>query len=266
MATKKTGTRIFAVISIILSVLVLLLALTSIVGVWVVHSTAIDVATGVLDGVGQLAQTGQNGLSRLDTRLSNLQEAVGEIESAVDQIAQNVEDKGLVMTLLPPEKEQRLETTAEQISDGLASVKDVLEAVVELKQTVDRLPFVNLPEPDAEKVQTTTENIDTIRSDVADLKANVRQFREESAAEISKISSAAVNVGNRLETSRENLAQIDGRLETLQTAADQLQQRIALYLTIIAVVFTLMFAWVIYAMVVLIQRALAQLQGQQIQD
>ena len=150
MATKSTGQRIFAVISIILSVLVLLLALAGIIGAWSGRSAAIEVTTGILKGVDQLAQTGRNGINRLDTRLNNLQTAVGEVEAAVDQVGQNVADKGLVMTLLPPEKEQQLEATAQQITDGLAAVKDVVQAVAELKQAIDRIPLVNLPEPEPE--------------------------------------------------------------------------------------------------------------------
>ena len=58
MSSTNTGKRIFAVISIIISVLVLLLAVAGILGTWVARSTAIDVASGVLAGVDQLAQVG----------------------------------------------------------------------------------------------------------------------------------------------------------------------------------------------------------------
>jgi archaellum component FlaC len=262
MAKKSTSQRVFAIISIIISGLVLVLALAGIIGVWSLRATAINITTGVLDGVGELAQVGRNGVTRLDTRLTGLQTTVNEIESAVDQVGQNVEDKGLVMTLLPQEKEQRLEDTAQQITDGLASIKDAVQAVRDLKRAIDQIPFVNLPEPEAEKVAATQESIDSLRSGVTDLKNNVREFREESAAEISKISTAAENVGNRVAISRENLAEIDGRLEALQNGATNLAQSLAIYITVAIVIVTLMFAWVIYAMVVLIQRALAQLRNE----
>jgi chromosome segregation ATPase len=263
MSSKSTGQRIFAVISIIISVLVLLLAVAGIVGTWAGRSPAIEVATGVLEGVDQLAQVGRNNIARLDTRLANLNNAVGEVEAAVDQIAQNVEDKGLVLTLLPPEKEQQLENTAQQISDGLASVRELIEAVVELKQTIERLPFVDLPEPDPERVQATAENISSVRESVDELRSDIRQFREGASGEISKISTAASNVSRRLSTSQENLAQLDGRLAELQSRANQLKERIPIYVTTVAVLLTLLLAWVSYALVVLIRRALANLRGQE---
>jgi hypothetical protein len=134
--------------------------------------------------------------------------------------------------------------------------------VRDLKQAIDRIPFVNLPEPEAEKVAATQESIESLRSGVTDLRNNVREFREESAAEISKITASVESVGNRVATSRENLAEIDGRLEALQNDAANLAQNVAMYITVAVIVITLVFAWVIYAMVVLIQRALAQLRGE----
>lgn len=260
MATKSKSQRILAIISIIISGLVLLLALTGIIGVWSLRGTTINITTGVLDGMGELAQVGRNGVSRLDTRLTGLQTTVNEIEAAVDQVGQNVEDKGLVMTLLPPEKERKLENTAEQITDGLASIKDTIEAVRELKQAIDKIPFVNLPEPELEKVAATQESIDSLRSGVTELKDNIREFREESAAKVSNISDAAKDVGDRITTSRENLAEVDGRLEALQDDATKLARNLTTYITVAIIIFTLVFAWVIYAMVILIQRALVQLR------
>ena len=261
MATKTTTKRILTVVSIILSGLVLLLALTSIISAWSTRNTAIQISTGILEGADQLAQVGRNSIARLDTRLSRLETTVGEVETAVDQIGQNVEDKGLVMVLLPPEKEQQLENTSQQITDGLAAVKDTMEAVRDIKQAIDRIPFVNLPEPEPEKVAAAEESVDSLRNGVTDLKNSIRQFREESATKISKISTAAEDVGNRLTTSRERLAQLDARLEELQTGATQLQQTIPMYVNTTVVLLTLALAWVIYAMVVLIRQSLAQLRG-----
>jgi uncharacterized phage infection (PIP) family protein YhgE len=261
MATTSTMQRILGLISMIVSGLVLLLALGGIIGAWSLRGTTIQVSTGILEGVDQLAQVGRNNIARLDTRLSQLETAVGEVIAAADQIKQNVEDKGVVMVLLPPEKEQQLENTTQQISDGLAAVKDTIEAVREIKQTIDRIPFVDLPELDPAKVAATEESIDSLRSGVTELKNDVRQFREGSAAEISKISTAAENVGNRLTTSRDRLAEVDDRLEALQNGATQLVQSAPIYINTIVVVLTLVLAWVVYAMVVLIRQSVAQLRG-----
>ncbi len=255
MASKSIAQRIFAVASIILSVLVLLLSATGMPGAWVARSVAIDVATGVLDGVAHLAQAGQDRIGRLDTELTNVRQEVGEVEATSDRIAGEVEDKGLVLTLLPPEKEQELGASVQQVVDGLVSVREVVQAVIELRDSIDRLPFVSLPAPDQERVQAMEDGISSVRNGLDDLKADIRQLREGTASEVSKISTAASNINHELETAQQDLAQVDGRLVALQAEVDQLRQRIATLLTIAAVVTTLLLAWVSYAMVVVIRRA-----------
>ncbi len=188
-----------------------------------------------------------------------MNQAIGEVEAAVDQIAQNVEDKGLV-TLLPPEKEQELENTAQQISDAMDSFKGVVEAVGELKQAIDRIPLVDLPQPDPKRVQATEENINSIRSGLDELTAAIRVLRQNASTEISKLSAAASNTRARIETSQENLEQIDNRLEALQNDVGQLKQRIPLYVTTVAVASTLSFVWITYAMIALIRQALSDLR------
>ena len=261
MATESATQRILAITSMIVSGLVLLLTLAGIIVAWNMRSAVIELSSGVLDGVDQLAQIGRNNITRLDSRLAQLETAMGEIESAVEQVGQNVEDKGLVMTLLPPEKEQHLENLTQQITDGLATIKEVINATRELKQAIDRIPFINLPELEPAKMTATEEAITSLRNGVTDLKNNIRQFREEAVAEISEISTATENVGNRLASARENLAQIDSWLGALQTGAAQLKQTIPIYVNILVVILTLVLVWVGYGMVVLIQRALVQLQG-----
>ena len=223
MASQSTGKRVFSIVSIIISGLVLVFAVATIIGTWTTLGTVIDIATGVLEGVDQLAQVARNGTDRLDIGLTNLHEGLDEVTLAIDKISQNVEDKGLIITLLPPEKEQKLENTAERLSDGITSVKGTIEAAIELKQAIDRIPFVDLPQLDPQKVQATEESINSIRSDIDELAADIQDFREGAATDISKLSTATSNISDRLETPQENVAQINSRLEALQTAVNRLK-------------------------------------------
>ncbi len=260
MASKSIAQRIFSVVSIILSVLVLLLSIAGIPGAWLARSVGIDVATGVLDGVDQLAQAGRDSIGRQDSRLTNVRQMVGEVAGSADRIAREVENKGLVLTLLPPEKEQELAASAQQVADGLDSVQEVVQAALELGKTINRLPFVRLPAPEQEQVQAMKEGISSVRNGLDDLKADIRQLREGTASEVSKISSTASNIDHGLETAQADLAQVDSRLIALQAGAGQLKQRISTLLTIVAIVTTVLSAWVSYAMVVVIRRAWTDLR------
>jgi uncharacterized phage infection (PIP) family protein YhgE len=261
MATQSGGKRFFSIVSIVINSLVLLIAVVAIIGVWASLGRVVEVTTGVLGGVEQMAQTGRNGLQRLDTGLTGLQTRLDDVTSAATQAAQTIEDQGLVKTLLPPEKMQRLEDVAEQISAGVTAIKEAADAARELVQAINRIPFVELPLPDPERVQAMQENAEAIRANVKEMAVGVQQVQAGMADKISTVSTTASKISGRLETTRENLQPVDSRLETLHTAAGQLKAQAQTYITLVAVGLTLFWAWIIYAMVSLIRGGLAGLRA-----
>ncbi len=255
MAAISSKQRIFAIISIVLSVLAVLLVVIAMIGTWIIRSVTIDVSAATLDGVNQLSQVGRNGILRLDNGFANLREPVGEVQSAAEQLAQSVEDQGLIMTLLPAEKEQELQSAAQEIRDTFDNIKEVISTSISLVQAIDRMPFVDLPGPNMERVQTIEEGIESIRADVSNLRTNIQEFRQGAAGGILNVSDAAADLDARLAEKQDDLAALDNQLEALQEAANQLKQTIATAMTVAAIVLTLLFAWIIYALVVLILNA-----------
>lgn len=258
---NKTWRRIWAITSIVLSVVALLLSVAAIAGTWVARGVAVDLSTGVLDGIDGLAQVGRDGISRLDAGLGEVRGVVTTVEDAVSQIGKNVEDKGLIMTLLPPEMEAELEGIAQRVRDVFADIRGVFAAVIELKRAVDKIPFVKTPSLSEERVQAIEEDVNGVRSSIDGLKADIRQFREGAAGEISKVSDAAANVDSRLGATQDDLAAADGQLAELQARVEVLKRRLATLLTVAAVVMTLLFGWVAYALVRLIQQSWIGLRG-----
>jgi chromosome segregation ATPase len=253
--------RVWAITSIVLSVIALLLSVTAIAGTWIGRSATVSVSHGVLSGVDRLAQVGREGVSRLDGRLGEVRGVVTTVEDAVNQISKNVEDKGLIVTLLPEEKEQELEAGAQEVRQVFADIRGVIESVIELKQAIDKIPLVSTPSLSEERLQALQEDVNSLRSGVDELKGNVRQFREGAAGEINKVSAAASDVDSRLGEAQDDLAAIDGQLGELQARIVTLKQRLATLLTIVALVLTLLFGWIVYALVRLIQQSWMSLRA-----
>jgi uncharacterized phage infection (PIP) family protein YhgE len=243
-------------------VLVLLLSAAGTVGIWIGRGAAIDVNDSLMEGVDQLAGAGRQGATRLGEGVDEIRVSVGEVESAVDEVAQDVSDKGLVMTLLPPEKEEKLVNTADNISEILNSITSVVETAFDLYKAVDDIPLVNLPKPEEAKVQALTDDVQEIQDGVDQLAADIQDYRDGAASGVSKISEAAGKVNDRLETTNQNLSDLDSNLADLQTRANDWQGRFRTMATIIALVVTLFLIWIIFAMVNLIMKYWAELQAQ----
>lgn len=251
IGAMSTGRRIWSWTAIVISVLVLLLALVGIAGTWVARGVVIETGTAVLTSIEEVAGIGREAVGTVNGVVSEVQAVTSQVESAVDNIAQNVSDQGLIMTLLPPEREQQLRNAAERIGDAVASIVATVNAVRDLLDAIDSIPFVEAPRLDPERVTRMETEVQEFRDGLEQLAADIQQFRDGIAGDISRISNAAGAVTDRLGTTSANLNEVDSSLADVQNRARALRENLATIMTVIAIVITLFLAWVIYGMAAL---------------
>jgi hypothetical protein len=245
--------RIWYVVAIVLSILVLLSSAAAIVGTWVARGLLSDVSVSLLGVVENTAVGLRRAGERLDQSLADMQSASSEIAEASAQISANVADKGLIAVLLPEEQEQKLMDRARSVQETVATIRDLLATGVGMYQTIDRLPFVNLPKPRQEDVAKIEQAVLDSGTRAEELRKNVREFRTGVSGEIGKVEQAALRLSERLDESRGRLAELDADLAALQDLAGRLKTSIPTALTIVAVLLTLFLAYVIYSQVEVIR-------------
>jgi hypothetical protein len=247
----STGRRILIIAVFVISGLVLLLSLVAVVGAWAGRSAAIELVTEFTTGVDQLAGAARNGIAKLDADVDDVRDVVGRVRDAADQAAQNVSDEGLLLTLLPPDIGAQLESLATRVRSTVDSVMMVLSAANDLVDAVRALPFVDVPQ--AEDVSAIQNQVQGIRTDVEQLAADVRQFRENAAAEIATVSRTASEIDARLDNTQQDLAAVDGKLAWLQDTANYIKEHFPLWMTIATVLLTALLLWVSYGMIYLMR-------------
>ena len=257
----STGRRIWIVTAMVISIIVLVLNVAGIAGTWVARGVVIDIGIATFETIDQVAGIGREGAAAVDDVVAEIRTVTGEVVAAVDEIASDVSNKGIVLTLLPPEKEQRLYDAADRVGETVDSILSVIEAVTGLLEAIDSIPFINLPKPDPAEVEEMQANVQALADDVEQLASDIQQFRDEAAGEISRISSAAEEVGGRLDNTRANLSEIDSSLADIQERANAIKQRFSTIVTVIAVILTLLLAWVAYGMVALTRNYWAELRA-----
>ncbi len=251
---KSMLARSFQILSIVLCVLVLVASLSAIVTTWVTMRAANEVAIQTLDGIDRAAQGLRDAIGRVDNRVENAQSQLGSFKQAGEQLAQNVSDKGLVLTLLPEQKEQQLQAAGENLASTLAGFHETALAVTTLVHAVDQLPFVSLPEPDPQRVQAAEQAIDSVQASIGELTSDVRQARAGSAGAVSRITALADTVDGRLAAIKSNLDQVDARLASVQDRANQYKQNLPTVLFLSAAFITLILLWVMYSQLVVLDR------------
>jgi BMFP domain-containing protein YqiC len=248
-ANRHIGRKIGYSLVIFLSGLVIVLCVVGVIGSWILRSTLTDLSTDVLTLVENSAGSIRQVAGRVDGLLAEGQQVTGNISQAADQLSQNVEDKGLVMVLLPEEQEQKLTATVQQVADTFATIQDLVATGLEIYRTVNSLPFVSLPTPDSEQIASLQDTIANVQSATAQLTGAIEDFRSGAAEKVDVVSTGADGLTDSMQQGRDKLATLDAQLAALQDKAAQLKETIPAWLLVAAIVLTLLLAYILYTQV-----------------
>jgi phage shock protein A len=249
----KTGRRIWYGIAIFLCSLLLLLSAAGIIGVWVTQRAVSNAVVQLLDSVsnvtGSLRQTAQT----VDQKLASMQDITSSISTASASLSQQVADQGLIKLLLPEQQTQNLSNTAASVKDAISTLQDMLTSIRTIYQTIDSIPFVNLPAPSQDQIDKFGESITTIQSAVDEVTNAITAFRAGASEKISLVTQAVDQLTGKLTDARTRLAELDTQLANVQDKLAQLQQIVVVVLFLMSVLGSLFLAWVIYTQVEVIR-------------
>jgi hypothetical protein len=256
----QTFHRILAGLTIFICALVLLLSVAGIIGTWVAGRAVSDAAVQLLDGIDRSAGAARTLIARVNTEVGQVRDQVATVKSATDQISQNVNDKGLVLTLLPAETDNELLTSVRKVAESVASIREAVTSAIELYRAINRMPFVSLPQPDPESWGKVGDLVLALQAGVQDLTTAITEFRSAASGTISRVTDGISRVEGGLSNVETTLNSVDTQLATAQARAVQLEQTIPMVITAAMVIFTLLALWVAYTQVVVMRGALARLR------
>lgn len=245
--------RLNSMISI--SSFVLLICLATVVQIWLVKGKVADTSIQILQVMDDSASVVSNIATKVDTGLAKIEDVSSKIESATSQLAQNVDEHGVVLTLLPEAREQELTAAVTSVQEDFAAIRELLKAVNEAVQAINRLPFIELPGKGLAAIETMESGIEQLTVLVDGLKADIHAFRSGTAGRITKITETVSDLNMQLVNIRSNLQLVNSELENIQVQSRELQILLPSLLNSIAVMVTLLAAWVVYSQIVIIKQA-----------
>jgi hypothetical protein len=266
-SNTSLGKKILYACVIGMSSLILLGSIVGIIGVWLVERPLSDAAVTTLSLVEKSTAIVRASNTRVDQALAGLQVKTTEISDASQQLSQNVADKGLVLVLLPEEKEQQLIDTASSVRDTYTGIRESIGKGLDLYRSINRMPLVSLPGLSDEQMAKIDASVSKTQSLAEALRSEIADFRTGVASTIEKVDAAATLLNNEITQVRDTLSELDSRLAALEVLMIRLQQVIPSVLLVIAVIISLVFAFIIFTQVELIRlyinrwRLLGQPQG-----
>jgi hypothetical protein len=247
--SKPVGKKIWYGTVITLSALVLLLSAVGVVGTWVMQGRLSDTTVSLLQTAENVAGRAQQVIAQVEDPLNEIQQISANVADVSARLSQNVQDEGLLKLLLPPEQEQKLVNLATKVQDTLATIHEVLSTAASLYESIDRMPFINLPTPGLEKVRAVEQSVNEIRLAIEELKGKVAEFRAGAADKIGVVTEIATRVSDRSAQVLDNLAALDAELEGFKQTVAGVKSSVPTVFAIVALLITLALVYIGYTQV-----------------
>jgi len=261
MNNKKNthfGRKILYALVIAMSGLIIFMNVAGIIGVWTVGRSLGNAAVAVFKVVENSAKDIQTSARKVDGVLERFQAKTAEITDATQKISQNVNDKGLVLLLLPEEQEQQLTENIGSVRDTFGGIKESFTKAVELYRSIDEMPFVNLPSLSEDQLNNIEESVGETQSQAETLRSDIADFRSGAADKIDKVESAANKLGETIQRGRDRVAQVTSRMAKLEAFSIRMQHDIPIIMMIISVILSVILAYVIWTQVEIIRQYAAK--------
>ncbi len=252
--------RTWAVVSLIIATVVLILSLASIIGIWVASSIATTSVVQFLTGTAATVKAANTNLGQVNAGLAQLQQKTSALEGAAGKLTQNPADKSL-LGLLPEAGQQTIDAVAGRIGERFGATNLFVGPMRTTIGALNQLPFVDIPTPDttlAESVQgrmaDLTGSAPALDKAAGDVRANAAGAPGQVAANAGRISSAIGNV-------QAPLNQLESQLNEIEARTTRLASFVTFLFTVGSTVGTIFLIWVIYSQIIVLRHAWTSLRG-----
>ncbi len=252
---KKIG----RILAIVVSVLVIVLSVGGILGAWGINNALSSFTVKVFGVIQGGVQIVDNAVGRVDSLVQTARNEVQQAGQSVTSMAADLQANHPLLTALNERVETRLGPGIDKIQEALSPVHDALTTVSSAVSFANSLPFVQERAPRLDQIDQTLTRLTTLGADVQQFRSTIRALAEEKADKltqaaqdaltglVSRIDDGLANVQSQVQALQADIADLQGRLE-------QRQSQLLFIYSLVAVVITLLFAWVIYSQVVVILR------------
>ncbi len=236
--------RVLAVIAIVISVVFIIACLGGIYFSWSINTSLTNTFTGILTGVERVLTVADGGLERVNTRLAEAQSNVDTIEENVETAGDTLSETSIVYEIIDRTVGEELFPKIETARESLGAIAGSLVAFNETLEAANEIPFVEVPTLTTE-LETASERMATIQSDVEETRAELRSIREEAISKpVTAITMRTTRISDGLETAQMNLTGSQNNIDEKLERVGNIKSRVPGVFDLISIIFTLVFLWI----------------------
>jgi hypothetical protein len=252
--------------AIAVAVLFIGLSLVGIFGAWFVDRKATDV---VLKGFG-LIETGVEvvdaGVGRVDELIATSRTEVQQASETITAVGGQAQANSPVLNALNERLETTLAPRIAQMQQVLAAVRDAVGSVGNAVSLLNSLPMMADRAPRLAALDETFNRLEGLSADVTQLRGTLRAVVVEQKSDVAPDTVAALKgltqrIDTRLGEAQANVQTLRADVAALQVRMDKRKSRLLFVFNLLAVLSTLMLAWIVYTQVVVIQHHWARVRS-----
>ena len=252
-------------VAVALAVLFIGLSLFGIFGAWFVDRKATDV---VLKGFGLI----ETGVGVVDAGVGRVNDLIATSRTEVLQASETITAAGAqpqanrpVLNALNERLETSLTPRIAQMQQVLAPVRDALGNVANAVSLLNSLPMMADRAPRLAALDKTFNRLEELSADATQLRGTLRALvvtpnSDVTAETVAALKGLTHRIDTRLGDVQANVQGVQADIAALQVRLDTRKSRLLFVFNLLALLSTLMLAWIVYTQIVVIQHHWARLR------
>jgi hypothetical protein len=244
--------------AITIAVLFIGLSLVGIFGAWFIDRKATDVA---LKGFG-LIETGVQvvdaGVGRVNELVATSRTEVRQASETIATVGSQARANSAVLNALNDRLETSLAPRIEQMQKVLAPVRDALTNVANAVSLLNSLPMMADRAPRLAALDDAFNRLEELAADGKQLRGTLRELvagqnSDISAETVTTVTTLTQRIDTRLGKVQTDIQGTRNDIAALQLRLNTRKSRLLLAFNLLAFLSTLMFAWIVYTQIVVVQ-------------
>jgi hypothetical protein len=248
----------FRFAAIALAILFIGLSFVGIFGAWFADRKASDVALKVFGLIGNGVKVVDVGIRRVDDLITTSRGEVRQASDTITAVAGQAQANSPVLSALNERLETSLAPRITQMQQVLAPVRDAVGSVSNAVSLLNSVPTIADRAPRLAVLDEAFDRLEQLSADATQLRGTLRVLVAGPNNDVTAQTVAALNgltrrIDTRLGDVQANVDRVQAEVTALQVRLDRRQSRLLFVFNLLALLSTLMLAWIVYTQVVVIQ-------------
>jgi hypothetical protein len=243
------------------AVLFIALSLLGMVGVWLVDRRATEIALKAFSLVETAIGVINAGVARIDGLVATSRTEVRQASETITAVGVRAEANSPVLTALSERLETSLAPRIGQMQQALAPVRDAVGTVANAVSVANSLPMVAERAPRLAALDEAFNRLEQLSADSTQLRDTLRalagaqrsQLTQVTAETVAALTGLTQRIDTRLGEVQAGVQGVHADIAALQLRLDARKSRLLFLFNVLALLVTLMLAWILYSQIVVIR-------------